>query len=1698
MPIEKQHATPSNQGLSSRREAGAPSDTIRVFGARQHNLRGLDVEIPRGSLTVVTGVSGSGKSSLAFDTLYREGQRRYLESLSSRARQLLGKLERPAVDRIEGIAPALAVSQKAVVSSPRSTVGTLSELYDHLRLLFARVGIAHCFTCGEQLSQKELINSACGACGVTLPKLDSSLFSFNLQQGACPACKGLGVEDRVDPELLVADPSLTLRQGALVPTTPKGYIVYSQVTVDVLDTVCQAHGFSVDQPWGELEKEQQKVVLYGSDRIRVPFGKHPLESRMRWKGITARPRKEGIYRGIIPVIEEILARSRNRNALRFVRTGPCRSCTGARLRPEALAFQLGSWTIAEWASLTIADATRGLGKLVWEERQQAIAGRVISAFESRAELVESLGLGHLTLDRRSPTLSAGEVQRLRLTKVAGSGLRGLLFVLDEPTVGLHPRDIGRLLDVLFRLRDAGNTIVVVEHDPQVILAADELIDIGPGAGEAGGELLYAGPPRELLDRKGSNNVTRVHLENARQRSELKSTRSDGDERADKQKKLWVRGARENNLRGIDVPFLLGALNVVGGISGAGKTTLVDRVLGRALRQKLHGASARPGAHEGIDGAELIDKLIVVDQAPIGRTPRSNPATFTRAFEGIRGCFAALSEAEARGWNKGHFSFNVAGGRCERCHGAGVETVGMHFLGDVEVTCPDCGGARFDDETLAVRYRGFSVLEVLRLSVDRARELFSDKPKVRRILDALKDVGLGYLPLGQPSTTLSGGEAQRVKLAAELGRPSTGATLVLLDEPTRGLHGADVERLLDALQGLVRRGNTVIAIEHDPLVIGAADWVVDLGPEGGRGGGRLVVAGPPERVAAKSDSLTGAVLRGEGHKAHEEPRPTSSSEGSLPIKLGGVSTHNLRAIDVEIPFQQLTAITGVSGSGKSTLAFDTLYDESRVRFSENLTTATRRRIGAASAARIETSSGLTPALGIGHRRAARNPRSTVGTMTESLDGLRLLMSRVGVPHCPGCGPPLIEGRCAVCDFVGTDPLLAAHFSFNDQRGACPLCRGLGTTTSCDPTKLITDPSRSILDGAIDGTGTGRYYGDRHGRYVALLRTVGRELEFDFDVAWEVLDEEARRIALNGTGEREFDVEWRYLRGRRSGTHRFRATWDGLIGYVDEEYSRKHADKRGEAMLPLMMDAPCRDCGGSRLAPEPRAVRFDGKTLSELEGRSVDSLVLWVDELDAGDARTRAVSAPILADFRRRLEGLQDAGLGYLTLARTAPSLSGGEHQRARLAAQLCSKLWGVTYVLDEPTVGLHVRDVERLLSVLRRLVEAGNTVVMVEHDLRMIRAADHVIELGPGAGAAGGRVVAAGPPESLLERLESPTGAWLRRDGSGSGPRVLRPGRPGIRIEGATARNLRGLDLDLPSRALIAVTGVSGAGKSALMFDVLAPSIEEGSPLGCDGIDGVEIFDSLVAVDATPPTGSSRATPATYGGAFDLIRGLFARSEVARERSWGKGWFSTTARGGRCEACAGSGRQEIEMGFLAPVILPCDVCDGSRYSTATLEARVEGLSIADVLALSIDEATAKLGNQRKLASRLRPLVDVGLGYLPLGQSLDTLSAGELQRLKLSAGLSPKAGGTSLFLLDEPTCGLHAEDVSRLLEVLQRLVEEGHTVLVIEHDLQVIRDADWVIDLGPEGGDGGGTLVVAGTPAEIAAHSSSHTGMALREA
>jgi excinuclease ABC subunit A len=933
-------------------------DELVVHGAREHNLKDVTVRLPRNRLICITGLSGSGKSSLAFDTIYAEGQRRYVESLSAYARQFLQMMEKPDVDSIEGLSPAISIDQKTTSRNPRSTVGTVTEIYDYLRLLYARVGRPHCPVCGRPISgqsQESIVDQilqlpdgtrftvnapvvrdrkgeykdvfeelrnegftrvkvdgelclleeeitldkkfkhtievvvdrltmkpdlrtrlaqsvetaaqladglvgidvvgdeprsmlfsekfACPDHGVSLPELQPRIFSFNSPHGACPRCTGLGAQQEIDPDLLVPDPSVSIGEGALVPWSVGNSGFYESV----IQAIADRYEIPLDEPWESLSQEEQDLFLYGTEGERVYVSYRNRMGRKRSYMLA--------FEGIIPSLErryrETDSSTQRERIEEYMSFRPCPVCKGARLKPEVLAVTVGRKNIHEFTQMSVTRALQFLDELELTETEQLIGARIVKEIRERLTFLDNVGVGYLQLDRASATLSGGEAQRLRLATQIGSQLVGVLYILDEPSIGLHQRDNDKLIGTLERLRDLGNTVLVVEHDEQMMRSSDWLVDMGPGAGEHGGHVVAEGPATKVERSKGS--VTGQFL--SRQREIPVPER-----RTDDHGSFWVRGATMHNLKDIDVEFPVGKFVCVTGVSGSGKSTLVNEIVYKALANRLHRMRTKPGDHAGCEGIDCYDKVIDIDQSPIGRTPRSNPATYTKLFDHIRELYSMTPEARVRGYKPGRFSFNVRGGRCETCKGDGQIKIEMHFLPDVYVPCETCKGARYNRETLEVRFKGKSIADVLEMSVEEALQFFAKIPKLRRRLQTLHDVGLDYVKLGQPATTLSGGEAQRVKLSAELSKVATGKTLYILDEPTTGLHFADIEKLLDVLHRLVDAGNTVLVIEHNLDVIKQADWIIDLGPEGGEAGGEVVATGTPEDVAEVPGSFTGEFLR----------------------------------------------------------------------------------------------------------------------------------------------------------------------------------------------------------------------------------------------------------------------------------------------------------------------------------------------------------------------------------------------------------------------------------------------------------------------------------------------------------------------------------------------------------------------------------------------------------------------------------------------------------------------------------------------------------------------------------------------------------------------------------------------------------------------------------------------------------------------
>ena len=1943
---------------------GMSQGFIRIRGARQHNLKNIDIDIRTNELTVFTGPSGSGKSSLVFDTLYAEGQRRYVETFSAYARQFLDRMDRPAVDKVEGVPPAIAIDQTNPVRSSRSTVGTMTELNDHLKLLFARAGqlfdrqtaqavehdtadsIFHKLmshsegdprwvitfpvelpanTSAEELQtwlsasgftrihtqrqvtvtassepaakpkagaakktaaksaksktavddQRQLLDVVADrfrlqqvehvrameaielalqrgngrmtayrmpasadsdsigeafrfSTGLHCPDSDlrysdpvPSMFSFNSPAGACPTCKGFGRVIGVDYGLVIPNDKMTLRMGAIKPMQTPAW----QECQDDLMRHAETAGIPRDTAWYKLTAEQKDWVIHGSPHWNGKWNQ-------QWYGV----------KRFFEYLETKSYKMHIRVLLSKYRSYTlCNDCHGARLQTDSLLWRIGSAAGAELAlpkdkrflpqgvkwSRSQLEALPGLclhdmmlmpihrlraffdhmasdaSLTAHAQAEQQALHLLLDEIRTRLKYLCDVGIGYLSLDRQSRTLSGGEVQRINLTTALGTSLVNTLFVLDEPSIGLHPRDMHRITQAMLRLRDAGNTLVVVEHDPAVMLAADRIVDMGPGPGERGGQVVFDGTPAQL---KQADTLTGAYLGARKQVGVgLKRMVTDATPR------LVLEGAREHNLQHLSVEFPLQRWVTVTGVSGSGKSTLVQDILAPALLRHFGKSTESAGAHDRLLGADHLSDVVFVDQSPIGKTARSNPASYVGAWDAVRELFANTAMARQRSYTASKFSFNGGDGRCPTCGGSGFEHVEMQFLSDVYLRCPDCDGQRYRPEILEVKIERkpsanepplfLNVADVLNLTVSEAVQLFANDRDVLRALQPIVDVGLEYVRLGQPVPTLSGGEAQRLKLAGFLAEAAKSASssrqpaarkgvLFLFDEPTTGLHFDDIAKLMRALRRLLDAGHSLIVIEHNLDVIRASDWLIDLGPEGGEGGGCLVAEGTPEQLREHPTSHTGLALREyvaamgtlasltdeksvlavPSHSSVVVAEPAAKYLGQVlnnHIRIVNAKEHNLKNMSVDIPRGQFNVVTGVSGSGKSTLAFDILFNEGQRRYLESLNAYARSIVQPAGRPEVDAVYGIPPTVAIEQRLSRGGRKSTVGTTTEVWHFLRLLFVKLGTQHCVhddaalqpqtperllallmkqfrgqhiGLLSPLVMNRKGVYTELAdwARPRGYTHLRVDGQflptTGFPRIDRFKEHTVELPIASMTVEPTRetelrqALMTALEHGKGVVHVLSGLDGLQQAMLSGedtshIGVLHAFSTRRACPVCD----------TSYAELDPRLFSYNSKHgwctqcvgTGITLSREQRAAMDDSVQDPQERGREKSFAEPELEDLTDQVCGACQGTRLNPTARAVKFAGVSITSLARMSVQSMRAWAAGLTL-NGREAEIARDLLPEIQSRLEFLDSVGLGYLTLDRGAPSLSGGEAQRIRLAAQLGSHLQGVCYVLDEPTIGLHARDNRILLDALKVLSDKGNTLVVVEHDEDTIRRADHIIDIGPSAGKRGGHLVAQGSVSDLMAAPDSQTGRYLKH--AMQHPLQARRAVAGssagwLGVKGAFLHNLQQVNIDLPLQRLVAVTGVSGSGKSTLARDVLLANVsavvaqrstqagrkandagKHPAWQGCKNLQGYEDIDRVLEVDQTPIGKTPRSCPATYIGFWDTIRKLFAETLEARARGYGPGRFSFNTGEGRCPGCEGQGMRTIEMSFLPDVKVLCEVCKGARFNPETLAVRWRGKSIGEVLQMEVDEAVEFFAAMTQISHPLQLLKDVGLGYLTLGQPSPTLSGGEAQRIKLVTELSKvrddvtrrgQQAPHTLYVLDEPTVGLHMADVDKLIRVLHRLVDGGHSVVVIEHDLDVIAEADWVIDLGPEGGDGGGRVVAADTPEALVALGT-HTGRALQ--
>ncbi len=1841
---------------------------IVIENARQNNLKGLDLTLPHGELVVVTGVSGSGKSTLAFDTIYAEGQRRYVETFSPYARQFLDRMDKPQVDRIEGIPPAIAIDQSNPVRTSRSTVGTMTELNDHIKLLFARTAKLYCGGCGAPVrrdtpehiartwldapdaadtrvmitfgvdvpenfdadeiegwlarqgftrlhehtathlevvqdrlrtdganrgrfteaveaalrlghgkatvhrlgAEREPVESTtystalrCEPCGLRYREPLPSSFSFNSPIGACETCRGFGRTIGVDYRLAVPDTTLSLKGGAVkVFQTERG----EKCQRDMAREAKKAR-VPMTVPYAELTDEQRHWVVHGGGA---------------WYGI----------KGFFDWLETKAYKMHVRVMLAKYRSyEPCEACGGARLKPESLYWRVGSlddakavmapserWfaptstmperaretipglNVADLMRLPIDDLATFVGRVGDALRTASGDGAgiddatklVTDEMRTRLRYLTDVGLGYLALDRQGRTLSGGEVQRINLTTALGTSLVNTLFVLDEPSVGLHPRDMDRLVRVLLRLRDAGNTLIVVEHDPQMMFAADRIIDIGPGPGQAGGNIVYQGSPAKLVGQKQS--LTADYL-TGRKKLEFDGLRT---VKPTTKERLVLTGATGHNLKGVTLTVPLNRLVCITGPSGSGKSTLVHDTLFPALSAAKGAVKDVPEPHESLEGAEHLDDVVMVDQSPIGKSARSNPVSYTGAFEAIRKLYEKTPEAKERGYKASAFSFN-SGMKCPVCSGNGFEHVEMQFLSDVYLRCAECQGRRYRPEVLEIKLftgaetDGRSIADVLEMTVDRAVAFFADEPAVVRALAPLQDVGLGYVTLGQPVPTLSGGEAQRLKLAAHLadagstGSKSTkrGRTLFLFDEPTTGLHFDDIHRLLGAFGQLLDAGHSLVVVEHNLDVVGCADHVIDLGPDGGADGGRIVFEGSVKQLLANKRSVTAKALRdyadatgtlvaGGAADAVAEPLPDALVP-HRPVPTDAIHVlhareHNLKNIDVQIPRDAFTVITGKSGSGKSTLAFDIVFAEGQRRYLESLNAYARQFVQPAARPDVDRITGIPPTVAIEQRTSRGGKKSTVATMTEIYHFLRLLYVKLGDQYCPDCGveidsqsPEAIVSQVMKRHRGRTvslyAPLVVERKGYYTDLAKWAAKKGYATlrvdgvhrpTDAWPRLDRFTDHNIDLPVGDIEVDA-------RRERELLELVTLAVDhgsgvVKIGSTKANERLFSTKRACPSCHRSFAELDPRMFSYNSKHGWCTTCFGTGEILPGFDEEQTGEERWWRKDD-----LESEVCHACEGQRLKPESLSVWFKDRTIADYAAMSIDEATAAFERLKLGERET-AIARDIVVELRSRLDFLGEVGLSYLSLDRSAPTLSGGEAQRIRLAAQLGSNLEGVCYILDEPTIGLHPRDNRMLLDTLDRLRTKGNSVVVVEHDEETILHADHVIDIGPGAGVRGGQIVAQGTVAEIRKAPDSATGRLLDRPLAHPLHPTRGKGDERLRIEGADLHNLRVPSVEIPLRRLVCVSGISGSGKSTLIRDVLHDNLRPLNAMkrkrklgpfhGCADISGYETIDRLLEVDQTPIGKTSRSCPATYIGFWDNIRRMFADTTEARIRGWTPSRFSFNTAGGRCEECEGQGMQRIEMSFLPDVKVPCEACGGKRFNHDTLSVRYRDKSIGDVLLMDVDEAVSFFEAHPSIRHPLQLLHDVGLGYLTIGQGSATLSGGEAQRIKLVSELAkakPVLEDSSgravhrvhtVYVLDEPSVGLHMADVENLIHALHKLVDAGNSVILIEHNLDLMAEADWIVDMGPEGGAGGGRVVAQGAPKKVAASKRSATAPFLK--
>ncbi len=1734
---------------------------LTLTGLKENNLKDLDITLEHDQLIAVTGLSGSGKSTLAFDTVYAEGQRRYLETFSSYVRQFLDKVKKPDLESSENVRPAIAIEQKNKIHSSRSTVGTLTDLNDYLGILFANFALPYSPISNQLLrkySPNEVAEAAskiefnvdyffiCAPCPLTatkkgitkkltkkdlaeqvnnlqlmgynrflipgsatvyklaedlselatqeliyilidrlkpaqakthrlieaveqayqlgkgvaylaipeaeliqfhrftsfysdpsqdnlelkIPLPKPGLFSPNNPLGACPHCKGFGANLIADPKRIILNPELSLTENAV--DCWKGPAV--QNLKEKLIKFATENKIKANLPWSKLTSEQQDLIFNHSGKSYL--GLSPWFKKIEKKSYKAYVR---IY------------------LTKYRSPVTCEECQGSGSKADALLFRLNNKNISELRELAIselADWIAGLKTQVTKSKSLELQ-TVFGQSTSRTKQMLNLGLDYLSLSRPAKTLSGGETQRVNLVSAIGSELVSTQFVLDEPSVGLHPRDSDRLMQAIKELKNRGNSILMVEHDPDCILAADQILHLGPKAGSQGGEVIYYGTP---------NNWKHKFIPVSPQKLKPQSA-----------SELIVKADNIRNLKKIDLRIPLSCLVVLSGVSGSGKSSLAREVILKAYQENC---SQDPFGNYSVLGLEQFGQVLAVDQSSLVKSPRSNIATYSKLWEIIREELADDPLAKQKLFTKSTFSFNVEGGRCPHCKGAGYLKEEMQFLSDVYVTCDLCLGQRFQDSVLDVTYLDKNVAEWLKTTVLECQSLLVNNLEAFSICQNINKLGLGHLTLGHPLSQLSGGEAQRLKLVPFIQRATRGDSLLIFDEPSTGLSQEDVKNLLIVFQELISAGHSILCIEHNQDIILAADHVIDLGPEGGKNGGEVVLQGTPTEFLNKknqSKSLTAKYLQAyldryqSGKIKFEKEKEVKHDSSKL--KIFAANEHNLKNIDLEIPHNEIVVFTGVSGSGKSTIAKDIVYAEGQRKYLDCLSPYARQFIKELAKPQIASIENLRPTICVYQHTFQPSKLSTLGTVSEIYNFLRLLFAKVGVPYCPD--HPEHELSSSSLEQILNKILLFGDQTVKLMVPVIKSKKGHHRPVFIQARKSEIEEVR--VDGVFGPVGRfeeGLSRNQVHNIEFVYAKVVPSRIPPDLimEAIRDIISLSGGNIIANVAGSDQI------LSTRRGCPECGR----GYLKPDPEDFSFN--SQRGRCSKcsgsgKTITEKICPSCNGTRINKTALNIKINQKNIYQLSQLNSAELASFLDQVKFPKQQLE-IAKTIISEIKIRTNRLLRLGLEYLPLSRSCQDLSKGELQRLKLANSMGSPLNGVLYIFDEPSAGLHPNDNRKILKEFTNLKNQGNSVYIIEHDQDTIEFADHLIELGPGGGREGGQIIYNGSVKNYQPHKISKID-WSTN---------LDEPKHNLKITAGAINNIKSLSLTLPLQRLVTICGVSGSGKSTLLNNIILNSIDNLKNLEWKNklstVTSDLLIDRLLVVDQSPIGKNSRSTPASYLKIWDEIRKLLAQMPLAKTRGWGPSYFSyNSATGGRCPECNGTGTQKLEMSFLAEAKIECPLCQGKRYTDETLSIKYLDKNASEIFNLTFEEAKNLFTNYPKIYRILKSACDLGLGYLTLGQTSTTLSGGEAQRLKLTEELAVNPRGHTLYVFDEPSVGLHQQDVLKLLKVLKDLTNRGDSVILIEHDPLIIKYSDHLIEMGPGAGDLGGEIIYNGPLSQI---------------